>query len=45
MGSNVYGELLSGLQSEKPQILLTRLHEDATLEKHIYVPGQEPEEV
>ena len=44
MGSNVYGELLSGLQSEKPQILLTRLHEDATLEKHIYVPGQEPEE-
>lgn len=40
---NVYGELLSGLQSENQKLLLTKLKEDGTLEKHLYVPGAEPE--
>lgn len=40
---NVYGELLSGLQSENQKLLLTKLKEGGTLEKHIYVPGAEPE--
>ena len=32
---NVYGELLSGLQSENQKLLLTKLKEDGTLEKHM----------
>ena len=40
---NVYGELLAGLQSENQKLLLTKLNEDGTLEKHIYQPGAEPE--
>ncbi len=43
MKNNVYGELLSGLQSENQKLLLTKLNEDGTLEKHLYVPGEEPE--
>ena len=42
--NNVYGELLSGLQSENQKLLLTKLNPDGTLEKHLYVPGTEPEE-
>lgn len=41
--NNVYGELLSGLQSENQKLLLTKLNPDGTLEKHLYVPGTEPE--
>lgn len=40
---NVYGELLAGLQSENQKLLLTKLNEDGTLEKHIYQPGAELE--
>ena len=42
--NNVYGELLSGLQSENQKLLLTKINPDGTLEKHLYVPGTEPEE-
>lgn len=44
MQQNVYKELLKGLQSESQKLLLTKLNENGTLEKHLYVPGAEPEE-
>ena len=36
---NVYGELLTGLQSENQKLLLTKLNKDGTLEKHIICAG------
>lgn len=41
---NVYGKLLTGLQSKNQEMLLTKLNDDGTLEKHLYEPGAETEE-
>ncbi len=43
MTQNVYAELLLALRSESQKLLLTKLNKDGTLEKHLYVPGAEPE--
>lgn len=37
------GSFFPGLQSENQKLLLDKIKEDGTLEKHIYVPGAEPE--